>query len=220
MLYALHFLKPGGRLVAITSAMAGVGNTRARQYFRATMQALGADRSQLPEDAFAASGTRVHTALWLLTMPASVELPPEAPPEETPAPPHTNPVDALDALQHAAYQCVEGSLGRADAPEDLARVSQAGGRCRRTQAAPDGAARLLRHPLAQGPALHARGERRTMHLPGALSGARQLVHQNLASGPGQGATTLLPPACRRAGQELYQHRRQHAALKGACHAHH
>ena len=120
MLYALHFLKPGGRLVAITSAMAGVGNTRARQYFRATMQALGADRSQLPEDAFAASGTRVHTALWLLTMPASVELPPEAPPEETPAPPPANPVDALDELQHAAYQCVEGSLGHAEAPEDLA----------------------------------------------------------------------------------------------------
>jgi predicted RNA methylase len=115
VLYALNFLKRGGRLFAITSAMAGVSTTRAQLYFRATMQALGAERFPLPADAFAATGMRVQTALWLLTMPASAA----ESPEETPATPPTHPVDALDARHRAASDGVEASLGRADVPEGL-----------------------------------------------------------------------------------------------------
>ena len=69
VLHALQFLPPGGRLVALTSPTAGLGTTRTHQQFRTTMQAVGAVRSQCPADAFAASGTRVRPALWVLTMP-------------------------------------------------------------------------------------------------------------------------------------------------------
>ena len=61
--HALGFLVPGGRLVAVMSAGTLFRRNRKAQSFRILLDSLNGTMTRLPEDAFAVSGTNVHTVV-------------------------------------------------------------------------------------------------------------------------------------------------------------
>ena len=63
VLHAAKFLRPGGRLVAIMSASLTFRRNRLADEFRTFLTLHDASVVALPDDAFAASGTRVKTVL-------------------------------------------------------------------------------------------------------------------------------------------------------------
>ena len=69
---ALHFLKPGGRLVAIMSAGVAFRDDRKARDFRATVERHGGAIEALPDDSFRVSGTGVRTVLVTLNVPGPV----------------------------------------------------------------------------------------------------------------------------------------------------
>ena len=61
VLHAIHFLKPGGRLVAIMSASAEFSETKKAIYFRSIVEQHGGTFHDLPAGTFKESGTMVNT---------------------------------------------------------------------------------------------------------------------------------------------------------------
>ena len=61
--HALGFLEPDGILVAVMSAMAGERNRRRDKAFAAILERHGAERTELPRDAFKEAGTNVACVL-------------------------------------------------------------------------------------------------------------------------------------------------------------
>jgi len=67
--HALHFLKPGGKLVAIMSAGVSFRQDRKATQFRETIERLGGTIEDLPDDSFKQSGTSVRTVLVEVSTP-------------------------------------------------------------------------------------------------------------------------------------------------------
>lgn len=63
ILHALRFLRPGGRLASVASAGVLFRETGPYKELRARLKSLDAEIESLPEDTFAAEGTRVRTVL-------------------------------------------------------------------------------------------------------------------------------------------------------------
>lgn len=68
--HALTFLRPGGTLVAIMSPGFTFGETRVRREFRALVERLGGEVTEVAAGTFAESGTDVRTVLVRLQVPA------------------------------------------------------------------------------------------------------------------------------------------------------
>jgi type I restriction-modification system DNA methylase subunit len=66
VLHALHFLKPGGRLVAVMSPSPFFRSDRKCELFRGVVEKLGCEVVDLPDGSFKASGTGVATKLLIL----------------------------------------------------------------------------------------------------------------------------------------------------------
>ena len=69
--HAYQFLKPGGRLVAITSSMAGERSNKRNKAFKEWLDELGADQYPLPEGSFkdAINSTGVNTKIIVIDKP-------------------------------------------------------------------------------------------------------------------------------------------------------
>ena len=67
--HASAFLRPGGRLVSVMSAGIMDRADRASRDFRDLVHGLGGRMEELPDDSFAASGTRVRTVMVLVNKP-------------------------------------------------------------------------------------------------------------------------------------------------------
>jgi hypothetical protein len=68
--HALGFLKPGGRLVALTAPGWRFAENQAARSFRALLDILGAHVEEVPAGTFKASGTGVATVLVVVDRPA------------------------------------------------------------------------------------------------------------------------------------------------------
>ena len=73
--HAYRFLKPGGRLVAVTSSMAGERSNKVDKQFREWLDAIGADETPLPEGAFkeAINSTNVNTKTIVIDKPKNAD---------------------------------------------------------------------------------------------------------------------------------------------------
>ena len=69
VLHALRFLAPGGRLLAVMSAGTRFRTDRKTSDFRDLVAGLGGAIEDLPDDSFAASGTRVRTVVVTVCKP-------------------------------------------------------------------------------------------------------------------------------------------------------
>jgi len=73
--HAYRFLKPGGRLVAVTSSMAGERSNKVDKQFREWLDAVGAEEAPLPEGAFkeAINSTNVNTKTIVIDKPKNAD---------------------------------------------------------------------------------------------------------------------------------------------------
>lgn len=73
--HAYRFLKPGGRLVAVTSSMAGERSNKVDKQFREWLDEIGADETPLPEGAFkeAINSTNVNTKTIVIDKPKNAD---------------------------------------------------------------------------------------------------------------------------------------------------
>lgn len=71
--HALSFLKPTGRLCAITSGGAGDGQTSAHKQFAKVLEVADARREAIPAGEFKSSGTGVATSQIFISMPALLQ---------------------------------------------------------------------------------------------------------------------------------------------------
>ena len=107
--HALTFLKPGGRLVAVMSAMAGQRATNADKAFMALLESQEHYRCEaLPAGTFHDSGTEVHTKLLCVTTPRAPR-----PTGQTPPP---------TGLVHDALALSSGTLATLTRLTDLATL--------------------------------------------------------------------------------------------------
>ncbi|PHS59284.1 MAG: hypothetical protein COB03_03045 [Alteromonas sp.] len=73
--HAYRFLKPGGRLVAVTSSMAGERSNKVDKQFREWLDEIGADETPLPEGAFkeAINSTNVNSKTIVIDKPQDAD---------------------------------------------------------------------------------------------------------------------------------------------------
>lgn len=74
--HALGFVRPGGRVVAVMSAGAEFRSDKTATAFRDLVAGRGGWFERLPDDAFAASGTKVRTVLVVIPAPAAADAEP------------------------------------------------------------------------------------------------------------------------------------------------
>ncbi len=73
--HALKFLKPGGRLVALTAPGWQTAQSDKAFVFRGVIEDLGADIEEVPAGTFSGSGTEIRTVLLVIDKPAKVAAP-------------------------------------------------------------------------------------------------------------------------------------------------
>lgn len=73
--HAYKFLKPGGRLIAVTSVMAGERSNKRNKSFREWLESMGAEEINLPEGAFkdAINPTNVNSKIIVIDKPIDAE---------------------------------------------------------------------------------------------------------------------------------------------------
>lgn len=73
--HALKFVRPGGRLVAITSVVSCRGETKPQRAFQTLLRSFGAEIFDIEAGAFAEAGTDVPTCLVVIDVPEKVAEP-------------------------------------------------------------------------------------------------------------------------------------------------